>query len=223
MGARLRAAREGRKLGLRELARKLGMSASALSQIETGKSRPSMTTLFSLARELHVSLDELFAVDGEAPDTGVPPARPAEIVEFPEKRARDADEERHVQRARTRSAIDLDTGVRWERLTPRNGDHSIAFLYVIYELGGSSSPNGGLMSHGGCEFGLVLSGWLEVTVGADTYELGPGDSVGFESTTPHRVRNIGAEPAHAVWFGVGRRDDERLRPLHAAADGDRAE
>ena len=102
-------------------------------------------------------------------------------------------------------------------MTPPHGDQDIAFLYVVYEIGGSSSPNGALMNHGGRECGLVLSGWLEVSVGADTYELGPGDSVAFDSTIPHRVRNIGTEPVHAVWFGIGRRDDERLGPLRAIA------
>lgn len=209
VGARLRAQRQSRKLGLRELARQLGISASALSQIETGKSRPSMTTLFAIARALHVSLDDLFEEDGEAP-----PAGAQRIVLHP---VAEPAHEKHVQRARSRSGIDLENGVRWERLTPRHADHNIAFLYVIYDLGGSSSPNGSLMSHGGREYGLVLSGWLEVTIGAETYELGPGDSVCFDSTVPHRVRNIGTEPVHAIWFGVGRRYDERVRQLDAPA------
>ena len=69
VGPRLRAHREQRGLSLRELARRLGVSPSAISQIETGKSRPSVSTLYSIVSELGMSLDELF---------GAPkPAQPA--------------------------------------------------------------------------------------------------------------------------------------------------
>ena len=47
VGPRLRARREERGVSLRELARRLGVSPSALSQIETGKSRPSVGTLYA--------------------------------------------------------------------------------------------------------------------------------------------------------------------------------
>ena len=60
VGPRLRAYREQRGLSLRELARRLGVSPSAISQIETGKSRPSVSTLYSIVSELGMSLDELF-------------------------------------------------------------------------------------------------------------------------------------------------------------------
>ncbi len=222
MGQRLRARREHSQLGLRELARKLDISASALSQIETGKSRPSMSTLFAIARELHISLDELFSEQrGEpapAKETGGEHAGPAVPASGAPPEGVVATQ--HVQRAGGRSAIDLETGVRWERLTPPHANHDVAFLYVVYEVGGSSSPDDSLMSHGGREYGLVLSGWLEVTVGTETYELGSGDSICFDSTVPHRVRNIGAEPVHGVWFGIGRRGDRRMRALHEQAGRD---
>src|SRR5881628_2807252 len=60
VGPRLRAHREQRQLSLRELARRLSISPSALSQIETGKSRPSVSTLYAIVSELGISLDELF-------------------------------------------------------------------------------------------------------------------------------------------------------------------
>src|SRR5438552_16648853 len=60
VGQELRTHREGRGLSLRELARRLNISPSALSQIETGKSRPSVSTLYSIVTELGISLDELF-------------------------------------------------------------------------------------------------------------------------------------------------------------------
>jgi mannose-6-phosphate isomerase-like protein (cupin superfamily) len=182
-----------------------------------------MTTLFAIASELHISLDELF---GEAGSPGTRRSARSAAHDGTRTLARAANAAepggngKHVQRARTRSTIDLESGVRWERLTPTgDDDRGVAFLYVIYDIGGSSSPDGSLMTHGGREYGLVLSGWLEVTIGSETYELGPGDSVCFDSTVPHRVRNIGTEPVHGVWVGVGRRADRRLHAFRASAAG----
>src|SRR3954452_24197515 len=73
-GQRLRSERERHGVSLRALARRLEISPSALSQIETGKSRPSVKTLYAVVSELGISLDELFAhhgvgdADAPAPD-----------------------------------------------------------------------------------------------------------------------------------------------------------
>ena len=64
VGLRLRSAREARDLTLRELARRLDLSASALSQIETGKSRPSVKTLYAIVSELGISLEEIVVSGG---------------------------------------------------------------------------------------------------------------------------------------------------------------
>jgi transcriptional regulator with XRE-family HTH domain len=198
IGRRLRQHREERGLSLRELARRLGISASAISQFETGKSRLSVGTLYAIVTELGMSLDELFS--------GVP-AAPAR------RRAGAGDvEERHVQRAPSRRAIELETGVRWERLTPQPGAEA-DFLYVVYDVGGSSCPGDRFIRHSGREYGLVLSGKLEVTVGFDRYELGPGDSICFDSTVPHCLRNIGTTPVHGVWFVIGRQSDDRAATI----------
>ena len=59
LGKRLREAREGRNIGLRELARRLGVSPSLISQIETGKSEPSINTLFAIVGELELPVNEI--------------------------------------------------------------------------------------------------------------------------------------------------------------------
>ena len=59
LGPRLRVAREARQLSVRELARRIGCSASLISQIERGVSVPSVGVLYSLATELDSSLDHL--------------------------------------------------------------------------------------------------------------------------------------------------------------------
>jgi mannose-6-phosphate isomerase-like protein (cupin superfamily) len=98
---------------------------------------------------------------------------------------------RHDERA----GIDIEGGVRWERLTPTPLD-DIEFMELIYEPGAES--NAALYRHPGFEMVLVLSGRLQIFVGFESYELGPGDSMAFPSTLPHRYVNPGEETARAV-------------------------
>ena len=63
LGARLRKVRLSSGLSLREVARQLGVSPSFVSQLETGKSQPSVGTLYALAQLLGISIDELFTED----------------------------------------------------------------------------------------------------------------------------------------------------------------
>ena len=186
VGQRLRTERESHGVSLRELARRLAISPSALSQIETGRSRPSVGMLYAIVSELGLSLDELFGSGRAA--AGSAPAEAGGVV----------------QRRDERSAIDLESGVRWERLTAQ-AERDADFLHVVYEVGGASSRPGTHMRHMGREYGLVLSGRLRVTIGFDEeHELGPGDSIAFDSTRPHRLENAGDVPVEAIWFVVGR-------------------
>jgi transcriptional regulator with XRE-family HTH domain len=188
IGRRVRAERERRAMSVRELARRVGVSPSLISQIETGKAQPSVGTLYSLTRALRMSVDQLFAGEGDEP--------------WPAEAAEAAD---HVPglivRARERKVIDLDSGVRWERLTSTSHP-DVDFLSVVYEVGGASSET--MMRHAGREFGTVLSGVLTVTVNFDDHVLYPGDSIAFPSTTPHRLWNAGTVPVHAIWVVIGR-------------------
>jgi transcriptional regulator with XRE-family HTH domain len=199
VGQRLRAERERQGVTLRSLARRLEISPSALSQIETGRSRPSVGTLYAIVTELDMSLDELF---GSARSGA----------------QRDAGASSVVQRRVTRKVLDLESGVRWERLTP-TAEPDADFLHVVYEVGGASSRPGTHMRHMGREYGLVLSGRLRVAIGFDEeqHELGPGDSIAFESSRPHRLENIGDEPVEAIWFVVGRSQSD---PRKLALDAD---
>ena len=68
------------------------------------------------------------------------------------------------------------------------------------------------MRHGGREYGHVISGRLEIQVGFETYQLDGGDSINFDSATPHRLSNPFDVPAVAVWVVVDRRGDNRVTP-----------
>ncbi len=104
--------------------------------------------------------------------------------------------------------INLASGVRWERLTPHS-DRDVEFLYVVYPVGAASCAEDALMTHGGKEYGYVSSGTLGVRVGFDEYELGPGASIAFDSSSPHRLWAVGDEPVHAIWVVIGREADPR--------------
>ena len=75
---------------------------------------------------------------------------------------------------------------------------------MIYEVGGASSPEDAFQRHTGHEWGYVLSGTLQVTIGFRQYLLEAGDSMSLDSTTPHRLANVGDMPVHAIWFVLGR-------------------
>ena len=198
IGGRIRQAREQRKLSLRGLAAQLDISPSGLSQIETGRSRPSVGTLYAIVSELGISMDDLFVPDGGArPVRERPGSR--EIGE-PTVAPRQSTV---VQRANGRRVIELETGVAWERLSPPD-NRNVEFLEVTYGVGGASSGTGTLIHHPGREYGVVLSGILKVTVGSHEYELAPGDSICFESALPHRLETVGEEPVRAVWLVLGR-------------------
>jgi transcriptional regulator with XRE-family HTH domain len=191
LGPRLRQVREERRLSVRELARRIGCSASLISQIERGVSVPSVGVLYSLATELESSLDYLLFGADQGHRT---PARAVVSRDDP-------DAASIVQRAGGRNIIDLASGVRWERLTP-GADARTDFLEVVYAPGGHSTDERRPLRHDGREYGLVLSGTLQANVGFESYELGPGDSIAFDSSTPHEYLNKTGDVVHAIWVVV---------------------
>jgi transcriptional regulator with XRE-family HTH domain len=195
IGPRLRVEREQRGLSLRELARRIGVSASLISQIEREKVNPSVSTLYALARELGLGMGDLFSADGPAP---AGPLVPAEALSSP-----------HVT-PEQRALINLASGVTWERLTAA-ADAAVEFLRILYDVGSESCPEDSLMRHAGKEYGYVIAGRLGVQVGFERYELGPGDSISFDSSSPHRLWTIGNRPAEAIWVVAGRQSDGRVQ------------
>jgi transcriptional regulator with XRE-family HTH domain len=191
VGGRLRAERERLGISLRELARRVGVSPSLVSQIELDRVNPSVSTLYALVTELGLTMSDVFGDTAEQPVVRRPSA-----------------DDGLAERPDTRRVINLASGVRWERLTPHS-DRDVEFLYVVYPVGAESCPEDALMTHGGKEYGYVSSGTLGVRVGFEEYELGPGGSIAFDSSSPHRLWTVGGEPVHAVWVVIGRKADPR--------------
>ena len=206
VGQRIREERLKRGLSLRGLARAVGVSASLVSQIETGKSQPSVSTLYAITSALGISVQDVFeaatvadldaTLEHAVGETGPPTTVLQALYALPAGRLGPVvhEDERQVLR--------LDSGVTWERLG-RLPPHNVDFLLVTYAPGGSSSSTGTLMRHAGSEYGVLLHGELVLTLAFEEITLRAGDSISFESSTPHRYRNDGLREAVGVWFVSG--------------------
>jgi len=197
IGERLRQERVRAGLSQRELARRVGLSASLISQLESGLTKPSVGTLYSLVTELDVSLDRVIRGEGYEAGHGNGQRTPVEMKSVP------------LVHPKERQVIDLASGVRWEELTSET-EEGVDFLEAIYEVGGASTPDESLMRHHGREYGYVIKGTLGVSIGFDEYTLNEGDAIAFDSTRPHRLFNKGDIPVHAIWVVVGRDSDGRI-------------
>src|SRR6266487_1423674 len=105
------------------------------------------------------------------PGATVPPSRAREQPRVGEERSSAAghrDFPRSDVRPAERHAIELDSGVRWERLTS-HAHEDVDFLHVVYDVGGASAPAERLMRHAGREYGTVLSGRLNVQLGFEVH------------------------------------------------------
>jgi transcriptional regulator with XRE-family HTH domain/mannose-6-phosphate isomerase-like protein (cupin superfamily) len=214
VGEGLRQHRQDAGMSLRALARKVGVSPSLISQIEHGKATPSVATLYAIVSELGISLDELFFDEPRGAAAAASAPEPAPRMDPGNERTPSshwqAPSEGPVLRANNRLSLTLATGVRWERLTASH-DPGVEFLYCTYPVGGESAAADDLMTHSGSEYGIVLEGRCGATVGDDYYELEKGDSIAFDSRTPHRIWNLSdSEPMIAIWTVVGRDGDPRV-------------
>ena len=207
VGDRIREERNRRGLSVRQLARDVGVSASLISQIENGRSRPSVSTLYAITQALGISVEDVFdtateagapaASGSPAPSTTAAAVLPS-VAHALTATARPDLALGPLVRPDQREVLELDSGVTWERLGRIAGAH-VDFMLVTYAPGSSSSSTGQLMRHPGDEYGYLISGALVVTLAFVDHELGPGDAISFPSSTPHRYRNDGDSPAVGIW------------------------
>ncbi|NEM91830.1 helix-turn-helix domain-containing protein [Galbitalea soli] len=207
LGERLKAIRVNAGLTLRELARQAEVSPSFISQIENGKSQPSVSTLYTFSRLLGVSVDELFDPRGpEAAAEEVPqdewhgsgrmnPTNAWQPSEYSNRVS--------VVHPSHRPHLTMAEGVVWERLaaTP---EHAVNFMKIAYAPGATSTGGDDLATHDGYEYGYVIEGELEVTIGEEVFLLHAGESLGFDSSIPHVLRNPGPGRFEGLWFVHGR-------------------
>ncbi|MGM0931755.1 MAG: helix-turn-helix domain-containing protein [Actinomycetota bacterium] len=184
LGEGIRAQRERMGLSLRAVASSVGISASMLSQVETGKLSPSVSTLYQIATYLDVSVDALLGLK-----TG-------------EERTAEAGEQviqSAVQRAEDNPRLEMVNGVTWERLATRPENYVEPTL-VTFAPGAAGSPERKMTRHSGIEFGYLLEGELTLLLGFQQTALRAGDSFCFDAENPHLFINETEHLSRGIWF-----------------------
>ncbi len=181
IGAKIRALRLKKKMGLVDLGKHTGLSPALLSKVERGQLFPTLPTLLRIALVFSVGLDYFFTADREKPVVEV--ARHQERLRFPEKPgARDM--------AYEFESLDFPAV---QRLL--NSYYAEFFPIAVEKL----RPH----QHPGAEFVYVLSGTLGIHVQGDEHRLEARDSIYFDSTVPHAYRRVGPDPCSAIVVTTG--------------------
>ncbi|MBN1586734.1 MAG: helix-turn-helix transcriptional regulator [Candidatus Omnitrophica bacterium] len=173
VGIQMKRLRRERQITLRELAHKVGVSASFLSQVEQGKTSPSLVTLKKVADHLQTTVGNLVGEQHKVLDDPV---------------VREAD----------RDAI-RDIGSDIKMFVLSNPGPTKQMQPLLFELEREASSGTDVYTHYGQEFVLVLKGSLELNLEDKTYQLKKGDSIYFNSHTPHSFRNIHQGKTEALW------------------------
>jgi transcriptional regulator with XRE-family HTH domain len=202
VGERLRRAREESRMSVRELSRRVDVSASHVSQVERGLASFSVRALYNVVNELGISMDSLF--EEVLPEGEIPAPLPLdEVVAISGDTS--LEEAGIVLRRADRPTISLSSGPRWERLTAKP-ELSAEFIDVIYAPALDAEPPRDFVRHDGREYGVIIRGELNVQVGFGTALLEAGDSISFDSSIPHRFWNSTDHEVQAIWFVLDRQD-----------------
>ncbi len=164
-------------LSREELAKKCNCDVAIISSLEEGKLSPSLAPLLQIARALGVHLGTLLD------DNPVP----GPII------VRKDDQSAPVVRfSGIRFAGDASTLEFHPLARNKAGRHMEPFLIDVHP---TVSEDCMFSVHEGEEFIYVLEGEIQVSYGSDVYILKPGDSIYYDSTTPHEVRAYGEKSA----------------------------
>jgi transcriptional regulator with XRE-family HTH domain len=170
VGRRLREIRRARRLTLREVSDRAGLSESFLSQIERGRSGASIASLQRIASALELAVSDLFSPDAMRP---------------------------RVLRRADRRHLAFGSLARKALLTPKPFE-SVEVVSAEFEPGGTTGDES--YRHGDSEeLFFVVSGTVELQLGDEIFDLGPGDSAHYRSSLPHRVSNPGPGRSEVVF------------------------
>ena len=169
LGKKVEDLRRKRGLTNRELATGVQVTSSLISQIEHGKTSPSLDTLRRIAKALQVPLTYLLLED---------------------------DLEPQVVRKRERYVVHLeDSQLRASFLSPLP-PQQLELVLLEIPLGKVAWTKS--RSHEGQECRLVLKGTIRAYYGDKTYLLEEGDSILWNGTVPHRIENVGNNDAQLL-------------------------
>ena len=170
VGAHLRAVRTMYGLSQRELAKRAGVTNGLISLIEQNRVSPSVSSLKKVLDGIPMSLAEFFTLDLSA----------SPQVFFAGDELTDLG----------------DRSVSLRLVAARRPNRSMSIMHERYAPGADTGAD--MLRHEGEEGGVVVRGRIELTIGADSRVLGPGDAYYFTSAIPHRFRNHGSEPCEII-------------------------
>lgn len=173
-GREIRDLRKARRITLKGLAERTGLSVGYLSEIERGLAFPNIKALHDIATALGVTISWFFHKD----------------------EAKEPEEHAMLVRAANRRRVSFSNGITDELLSPHLRGQ-LELLLSRFPPGSTSGVEP--YSHKGEEAGVVLAGTLEIWVGDKNLVLQEGDSFGFDSSQPHRYRNPGEREAVVIW------------------------
>ena len=172
----IRKLRKEKRITLKKMAQETGISINYLSQIERGKTNPSVGILKRITNVLGVSL---LGLGGE-----------------PFQNPFNQQEVAVVRRDMRKMLVYPKSKLKEYLLTP---DLKRKLEVLLSESKPGRAKENAWYSHEGEEFGLVLEGQYEVTVEDKTYILNEGDSIYFPSHLPHKMRGIGRKRCKTLW------------------------
>jgi transcriptional regulator with XRE-family HTH domain len=175
IGERIKHLRLKKSMGLVELGRHTGLSASFLSQLETGRVVPTLRNLARIAMVFSKDLSYFFEPE---PRTLFRIHRRDERVRLPQT---GADDPAYFFES-------LGYQVPDRQLDPYFAE------FLPLKEGRAPRPH----QHTGCEFLYLLSGTLEVRHGETTHSIEVGDAIYFDANTTHSYVCTGKTPATAV-------------------------
>ena len=164
IGKRIRLLREEKGLSREALSQMTGFDVEFLASIESDEVQPQLGTLIRLSKALDSAFTRLVSGVGE----------------YLYSITRKADQ-RVVSRSTSRAG--KKQIYTYKSLAPEvKGRHMEALIVQLEEAPGEDTS-----VHDGEEFIYVLSGVALLKIGEDSFELHPGDSVYYLSTTPHLI------------------------------------
>jgi transcriptional regulator with XRE-family HTH domain len=176
IGAKVRALRLKKKIGLVDLGKHTGLSAALLSKIERGRLFPTLPTLLRIALVFGVGLEYFFAGAREKPLVAI--TRKSQRVELPE-------------RPGAREAAYRFASLDYPATERRFNCYYAEFLPVAAD---KPRPH----QHAGVEFIYVIQGGLSVHMNGDEHALAAGDAMYFDATIPHAYRRNGRRLCSAL-------------------------
>lgn len=194
LGERIRRLRLKKSMGLVELGRHTGLSASFLSQLETGRVVPTLRNLARIAMVFSKDLSYFFE------------SEPIAIFRVHRKKDR-------VRMPQTGVEPPTYTFESLGYMVPDR--HMDPYFAEFVPLPAQVEPKSHM--HGGFEFLYVLSGELVLRHGDQEATLGPGDAVYFDSATPHSYRCAGSKPAEALIVTIHMQSAGQSQPMRPPA------